>query len=93
MTGAPVLDAELSRARREPGVRAIVVDLSALDFIDSSGLRSVVLADRRASEQGLRFALVAGGEPVHRVFEITRMSERLTWVRSPAELTDDGEPA
>jgi hypothetical protein len=30
---------------------------------------------------------------VHRVFDITRMTERLTWVSSPAELIDGGEGA
>jgi hypothetical protein len=42
-----------------------------------------VLADMRAREVGRRFALVAGGDTVHRVFEITRMSERLEFVESP----------
>jgi anti-anti-sigma factor len=54
--------------------------------MDSSGLRSVVAADRAVQEQGRRFALVRGGDPVHRVFEITRMAERLTWVASPEDL-------
>jgi anti-anti-sigma factor len=53
--------------------------------MDSSGLRLVVLADMRAREAGRRFALVRGKETVHRVFEITRMSDRLDFVEDPEE--------
>jgi anti-sigma B factor antagonist len=83
--GGPLAD-ELRRAADLPGVEAVLLDLSALEFMDSSGLRSVVAADRTVQEQGRRFALVRGGDPVHRVFEITRMAERLTWVGSAKEL-------
>src|SRR3954471_15757664 len=91
MAGSVVVEEELGRLDEEPGLHAIVVDLSQLAFMDSSGLRTVVLADRRTTEAGRRFAVVRGGEPVHRVFEITRMTERLTWVDSPAELLRDRE--
>jgi anti-anti-sigma factor len=54
--------------------------------MDSSGLRLVVLADMRARDAGRRFALVRGPETVHRVFEITRMSDRLDFVDSLEEI-------
>ena len=62
-----------------------MLDLRGLEFMDSSGLRLVVMADMRAREAGRRFALVRGGDTVHRVFEITRMSERLEFVNAPEE--------
>jgi anti-anti-sigma factor len=93
LAGAPALESELARVIRGSGPQAIVLDLSGLDFMDSSGLRAVVVADQRAAAARVRFALVRGGEPVHRVFDITRMTERLTWVSSPAELIDGGEGA
>jgi anti-sigma B factor antagonist len=93
MASAPELDAALVRLAAEDGLEAVVLDLSGLDFMDSSGLRTVVVAARRAAEQGVRFALVRGGEPVHRVFDITRMTERLTWVTSAEELLDGGKGA
>src|SRR4051812_19694995 len=55
----------------------IVVDLTALEFMDSSGLRALVMADRRANKAGWRFAIVPGPEPVRRVFEITRLDDQL----------------
>ena len=80
------LDAEVDRLAGLTDVELIVLDLRGLAFMDSSGLRSVVLADARLREHAKRFALVRGAEPVQRVFEITRMAERFTFVDDPAEL-------
>jgi anti-sigma B factor antagonist len=62
--------------------KVLMVDLSKLTFLDSTGLRCVVRADERAREEGRRLVVVKGPEAVQRVFEITRLSERL-------ELVDD----
>ena len=86
LSGAALLEDELDRLAAEPELSTVVLDLSQLEFMDSSGLRLVVLADMRAREAGRRFVLVKGAETVHRVFEITRMSERLEFVADPAEL-------
>jgi anti-sigma B factor antagonist len=86
LSGATVLEAELERLAAEPELGAVVLDLRGLEFMDSSGLRLVVLADMRAREAGRRFALVKGPETVHRVFEITRMSERLDFVSGPEDV-------
>jgi anti-sigma B factor antagonist len=85
LSGATVLEAELDRLGEEPELGAVVLDLRGLEFMDSSGLRLVVLADMRAREAGRRFALIRGGDTVHRVFEITRMSDRLDFVDDPEE--------
>ena len=81
-----MLEAELERLAAEPELGAVVLDLRGLEFMDSSGLRLVVLADMRAREAGRRFALVTGPETVHRVFEITRMSERLDFLSGPEDV-------
>jgi anti-anti-sigma factor len=49
----------------------VVVDLSGLAFMDSSGLRVLLLADARAREHGYDLVLLPGQEPVQRVFEMT----------------------
>jgi anti-sigma B factor antagonist len=49
----------------------VVIDLSGLAFIDSSGLRMLLIADARAREHGYELKLVAGQQPVQRVFEMT----------------------
>ena len=86
LSGATVLQAELDRLAGDSELGAVVLDLRGLEFVDSSGLRLVVLADMRAREAGRRFALVRGSDTVHRVFEITRMSERLDFVDDPTEV-------
>jgi anti-sigma B factor antagonist len=86
LSGATVLEAELNRVHEDPELAIVVLDLRGLEFMDSSGLRLVVLADMRAREAGRRFVLVRGPETVHRVFEITRMSERLDFVSDPEEV-------
>jgi anti-sigma B factor antagonist len=86
LSGAAALEAEIESLTADPDLGTVVLDLSGLEFMDSSGLRTIVLADMRAREAGRRFVLVWGPETVHRVFEITRMSDRLDFVDSLEEL-------
>ena len=58
----------------------MVLDLSRLSFLDSTGLRCLVTADERAREAGRRLVIVRGPDPVQRVFAITRLEERLEMV-------------
>ena len=90
VAGAALLEHELDRIKADHAPRALVLDLSGLVFMDSTGLRLVVLADARAREEGHAFAVVRGAPDVHRVFEITRMSDRLKILDSAAEATDLG---
>jgi anti-sigma B factor antagonist len=76
ISSAGRVEKEISRAEeRQPG--ALILDLSALEFMDSTGLRIVVSADARARERGGRFAVVRGPDAVQRIFRITRLDERL----------------
>jgi anti-anti-sigma factor len=64
--------------------RVVVLDLSQLTFLDSTGLRCLVTADERARESGRRVVIVRGPEAVQRVFSITRLEERLEIVDDPS---------
>jgi anti-sigma B factor antagonist len=86
LSGAALLQVEIDRLAEDGELGGVVLDMRGLEFMDSSGLRLVVLADMQAREAGRRFALVRGDETVHRVFEITRMSDRLEFVDHPEEL-------
>jgi anti-anti-sigma factor len=83
LSGAAVLETELDRLAEDPELATVVLDMRGLEFMDSSGLRLVVVTDMRARDAGRRFSLIRGGETVHRVFEITRMSDRLDFVDDP----------
>ena len=74
LDGAPQLEEALREAEASDAT-SIVVDLGRLDFIDSTGLRLLVMAAERA-EHG-RFSMLRGPKQVHRVFEITDLVDRL----------------
>jgi anti-sigma B factor antagonist len=88
VAGSALLENELSRIIADHEPAGIVLDLSGLDFMDSTGLRLVVLADERAQAEGWSLTLVRGQPDVHRVFVITRMTDRLRFVDSAAEVTE-----
>jgi anti-anti-sigma factor len=93
LAGARRLEAEVERLARPKGPETVVMDLRGLDFLDSSGLRLVTLADRRMAADGRRLVLVRGPEAVHRVFEITRLADRLNFVDSPDADGEEGGEA
>jgi anti-anti-sigma factor len=65
----------------------VVVDLSKLTFLDSTGLRCIVTADERAREDGRRVVIVRGPDAVQRVFAITRLDDRLEMVDDVSSIT------
>jgi anti-anti-sigma factor len=82
LAGVPKLDQEI--AGRENQIATLIIDLRDVEFIDSSGLRAVLLADRRARERGSRCVVIRGPEAVDRVFQITGCDQRLEIVDDPA---------
>jgi anti-sigma B factor antagonist len=84
LAGAATLEQELARAQESAD--AVVLDLRSVEFMDSSGLRLIAVATQRARDGGGRLALVPGPDRVMRVFEITRMLERLDFVDDPREV-------
>jgi anti-sigma B factor antagonist len=55
------------------GKTAVVLDLSGVEFIDSTGLSVLLNALRRVTRRGGRMALVCSNPTVLRLFEITRL--------------------
>ena len=74
LDGAPRLEEALREAEASDA-SSIVVDLGGLEFIDSTGLRLLVMAAERSKDG--RFSLLRGPKQVHRVFEITDLVDRL----------------
>jgi anti-sigma B factor antagonist len=61
----------------------IVLDLRELEFMDSTGLRTVLAADARARDRGARLVVVRPPGEVERVLQVTRMDEHLELVDEP----------
>jgi anti-anti-sigma factor len=77
----------------EAGPQTIVLDLSDLAFMDSTGLRLIVTADLRMRADRRRLRLVRGPEAVQRVFRLALLEERLSFLdegEAPAEGGRDG---
>jgi anti-anti-sigma factor len=77
------LEPELERLAGEPDVDIVALDLRALDYLDSSGLRPVLATAERLACDERRLVLIPGPSPVQRVFEITHTTERLEFVDAP----------
>jgi anti-sigma B factor antagonist len=68
IAGGPILDAALVEF---DGDVPLVLDLSDVSFVDSSGLRSLLSASQRASERSERVTLRGVRPEVLRLLEIT----------------------
>jgi anti-anti-sigma factor len=78
--------AEIERVRRrmrkleEERPDLVYVDLRELTFMDSTGLQALVEIDGRARPDGRRVVFVRGSRVVQRLFDLTRLDERLEFV-------------
>ena len=68
---APELDEHLMRVEQD-GVRAVLLDLRDLTFVDSTGLRTFLGAQRRAEENGHRLALIGANDQLRKLLQITK---------------------
>ena len=73
---APRLESELERAVAA-GAARVVVDLSQVGFLDSTGLRMFLALNERAHAEGWVLALTAPSESVRAILEITGSSGAL----------------
>ncbi len=76
IAGGPVLERAILTHERE---HSIVIDLGDVLFIDSSGLRSLLGASRRARTRGAEVVLRAVGPEVKRLLEITGTAGEFTF--------------
>ena len=57
--------------------QSIVVALEQLQFIDSSGVRTLLRAERRSRRNGGRLRILPGGRRIQSVFRMTGTEEQL----------------
>jgi anti-anti-sigma factor len=68
---------ESARAELGGDFAVMVLDLSELAFIDSTGLRAVIAAMRDVNAMPARLEIVPGPPAVQRVFEVTGLIQQL----------------
>ena len=84
LSNVTALEQELREAEASEATR-IVVDLSLLEFLDSSGLHTLVQAARRSRKHGDRLRLIPGSEHVQSVFRLTKTEQHLPFIGDEAE--------
>jgi anti-sigma B factor antagonist len=89
LASSGALEDELARVT-ESGATHVVIDLRELEFMDSTGLSTLVKAHQRAEEAGQKFGLVRGPQQVQRLLSLTGVEERLTFADTPEELLGGG---
>ncbi len=87
LASSAALEDELTRAT-ESDAEQIVLDLRELEFMDSTGLSTLVKAHQRAEQAGKQFGLVRGPQQVQRLLSLTGVEERLRFADTPGELID-----
>jgi anti-anti-sigma factor len=77
LASAPDLRAVLQELRNKKA--SVLLDLSELTFMDSSGLRLIWETNAEARQHGRELALASGPPEVMRVFELTGLRKRLNF--------------
>ena len=75
LASVPTFEAELALAEAELG--PLVIDLSALEFIDSTGLAQLLAAHRRAERDERELAFLKGPPSVEKILRITGLDQIL----------------
>jgi anti-sigma B factor antagonist len=83
LSSAPQLRELLVALLSEDGPRHLVVDLSDLVYLDSTGLSVLVTAHKRAGSSGTAFSLANPNASVRRLLGITALDQIFDFVDSP----------
>lgn len=75
---APILDERLTELAADAAVTSVVVDLSQITFLDSSGVRALVAGNHALTSRSAELVLRGPSPNVRRVLEITGLTQLLT---------------
>ena len=79
MATAPRLEGAV-RDAAQSGARKVTIDLGSVSFVDSSGLRVLILIDRQAQEDGWELAIRRPSEGAFTVFKVSGADESLPFI-------------
>lgn len=75
--GAEVFEEQLHDLLTEGGHRAIVVDLTGVEYMDSSGIRALVRGYTTSRRTGANVVFACAGPRVERLLQLTRLDRVL----------------
>jgi anti-sigma B factor antagonist len=84
---APRLQSELTSALSAAEPVRVVVDMSGVEFCDSTGMNVLLAAHRLAAERGGEFALAAPRPAVRKILEVTGLNAVFTVHDNTAAVT------
>ena len=59
----------------EKGTAGMILDMGSLDFISSAGLRTMIIAGKKAAADGKRIAMVGVQPPIYKIFKIAALDK------------------
>ena len=83
---APKLQAELAAALTADPAR-LIVDMSGVDFCDSTGINVLLAAHRHARERGGELQLAGPGSATRKVLQVTGLESVFTVLDDPVQVT------
>jgi anti-sigma B factor antagonist len=84
---SPALKSEFVTLNAE-GVKNIIIDLSAVKYVDSSGLSAILVGNRIFSEDGGIFVLAALNDHVKKLIKISQLNNVLNILSTIEEAID-----
>lgn len=87
IAAAPILEERVA-ALCQAGAIEVVLNLGQLAFIDSSGLNAILRMKALCAEHLCEFYLTPGPAPVQRLFDVTRLIDRLPFRKSARDPSD-----
>jgi anti-sigma B factor antagonist len=79
LAAAPAFERKLEEVVGED-VQRVTIDLRDLQFLDSAGLRALIVAHRRLTESGRELVLRRGPRAVQNLFELTGFGQLFRFV-------------
>ena len=83
---APRLHGELVTALAGDQPVRLVIDMSGVEFCDSTGMNVLLAAHRRAHEHGGGLELAAPRAPVRKILQVTGLESVFTVTDDPAQV-------
>jgi anti-sigma B factor antagonist len=78
MASSAALDNAIRQALTTPGIKRVLVDLSKVTFLDSTGINTLVHDHQRAGEQNINLQVVNPSTMALRVLDLTGVLEFLS---------------
>jgi anti-sigma B factor antagonist len=78
---APPVEEFFQKLNLDPASR-VIINLSQVDFIDSTGLATLIIGMKRCRQQQVELVLCGIQQPVHIIFELTRLETVFTIVNT-----------